>query len=295
MSINGRKYAFVKNYRRNEKLRKEYNKLTEKTYGFDFETWYQEGYWGERHIPYTLFDGQSAVSNVSVNKIKFSVLGEEKNYIQLGTVMTDENYRNQGLSRYLIERAVNETESCCDLIYLFANEKVLDFYPKFGFREAEEYTSFKNISYSETNIQVKKLDMENPEDKKFLYNMIKSSIPLFKISMTENPELVMFYCLSFMKDSVYYIKSLNAVVIAEYEKNTVYIHDVFSSVKIDLNSIINIMTLHGSEKVILGFAPEEKGFQNSVEIDRNNVLFVYNKNKVIFDYMKLKFPDLSHT
>ena len=147
MSINGRKYAFVKNYRRNEKLRKEYNKLTEKTYGFDFETWYQEGYWGEGHIPYTLFDGQSAVSNVSVNKIKFSVLGEEKEYIQLGTVMTDKAYKKQGLSSYLIKRAIDDTKSECDLIYLFANKNVLDFYPKFGFRETKEYNYFKDINY----------------------------------------------------------------------------------------------------------------------------------------------------
>lgn len=295
MFINGRKYAFVKNYRENEKLRKEYNKLTEKTYGFDFEAWYQEGYWGERHIPYTLFDGESAVSNVSVNKIKFSVLGEEKEYIQLGTVMTDKAHKKQGLSSYLIKRAIEDTKSECDLIYLFANKNVLDFYPKFGFRETKEYNYFKDINYVKTEAQIKKLDMNDIESKKFLYEKAKNSLSVSKVSMVNNSELIMFYCTSFMKNFVYYIENLDAVVIAEYDGNILHIYDIFSGRKIELRNIINIMSLAETEKAVLGFTPDEEGFQNSMQNDRDNVLFVYNREKVIFDYNRLKFPELSHT
>ena len=293
--INGKKYNFAKNYRENERLRKEYNKLTKKTYGFDFEIWYQDGFWGEGHVPYTLFDGESAVSNVSVNKMKFSILGEEKNYIQIGTVMTNDAYKNLGLNRYLLKRAIDETKSGCDLIYLFANKSVLDFYPKFGFRETKEYNYFKNINYLKTNIQVKKLDMNNAENKKFLYEKVKSSISLSKVSMMENPELIMFYCISFMKSSVWYIESIDTVVIAKYNGNLLYIYDIFSSRKIRLDSIINIMSLPETEKAVLGFAPDEDGFQNSEHTDRDSVLFVYGGDKVIFDYSELKFPGLSHT
>ncbi len=293
--INGKKYNFAKNYRENERLRKEYNKLTKKTYGFDFEIWYQDGFWGEGHVPYTLFDGESAVSNVSVNKMKFSVLGEEKNYIQIGTVMTDDTYKNLGLNRYLLKRAIDETKSECDLMYLFANKSVLDFYPKFGFRETKEYNYFKNINYLKTNIQVKKLDMNNAENKKFLYKKVKSSISLSRVSMMENPELIMFYCISFMKSSVWYIESIDVVVIAEYNGNLLYIYDIFSSRKIELDNIINIMSLPETEKAVLGFTPDEDGFQNSEHIDRDSVLFVYSRDKVIFDYNELKFPELSHT
>ena len=293
--INGKKYGFAKNYRKNEKLRKEYNKLTKKTYGFDFEAWYQDGYWGERHIPYTLFDGESAVSNVSVNKMKFSALGEEKNYIQLGTVMTDEAYKKQGLSSYLIKRAMDEVKSECDLIYLFANKSVLDFYPKFGFRETKEYNYFKDINYVKTEAKIKKLDMNDIESKKFLYEKAKNSLSVSKVSMVNNSELIMFYCTSFMKNFVYYIENLDAVVIAEYDGNILHIYDVFSGRKIELRNIINIMSLAETEKAVLGFTPDEEGFQNSMQNDRDNVLFVYNRDKVIFDYNRLKFPELSHT
>ncbi|MCS4521567.1 GNAT family N-acetyltransferase [Clostridium botulinum] len=65
-----------------------------------------------------MLDGDNVVSNVSVNIIDFLILGEEKRYVQIGTVMTDEEYRGQGLCRALMERVIKEWEDKCDLIYL---------------------------------------------------------------------------------------------------------------------------------------------------------------------------------
>lgn len=79
------------------------------------------------------------MANVSVNIMDFVILGEEKRYVQIGTVMTDENYRNQGLSRTLIKKILKEWENKCQGIYLYANNSVLNFYPKFGFSVCSEY------------------------------------------------------------------------------------------------------------------------------------------------------------
>nr|WP_307897013.1 GNAT family N-acetyltransferase [Clostridium botulinum] len=137
--INDKKYSCACNYRDDSILRNSFNTLTEKTYGFNFKQWYEDGYWGDKYIPYSLLDGDNVVSNVSVNIIDFLILGEEKRYVQIGTVMTDEEYRGQGLCRTLMERVIKEWEDKCDLIYLFANDSVLDFYPKFGFDKCDEY------------------------------------------------------------------------------------------------------------------------------------------------------------
>ena len=63
--------------------------------------------------------------------------GPIKNYIQLGTVMTAPPCRKQGLSRFLMEEIKKDWEGRCDGMYLFANDTVLDFYPKFGFSRQE--------------------------------------------------------------------------------------------------------------------------------------------------------------
>ncbi|WP_165778752.1 hypothetical protein [Leptospira perolatii] len=39
---------------------------------------------------------------------------------------------------YLMKDALSDYEGKVDLFFLFANESVLDFYPKFGFRKIEE-------------------------------------------------------------------------------------------------------------------------------------------------------------
>ena len=125
-------YEIISNYRKNDELRSSFNSLAERTFGLSFEGWYKNGFWNEKYIPYSvLYDG-NIIANVSVNIINCTVKGNKRRYIQLGTVMTDERFRKQGLSRVLMEKILEEYSEC-DGIFLYANDEVLDFYPKFGF------------------------------------------------------------------------------------------------------------------------------------------------------------------
>lgn len=75
--------------------------------------------------------------------MNFNLEGIEKHYIQIGTVMTDEFYRGLVLSRKLIERIINEHKDNVDGIYLFSNDSVINFYPKFGFSKSTECQYYK--------------------------------------------------------------------------------------------------------------------------------------------------------
>ena len=135
----------VKNYRNNDKLRESLNRLTEKTFGFNFEDWYKNGFWNDKYIPYSIVEDESVVANVSVNIIDINDHGVLKYYIQLRTVMTDENYRNRGYIRTLINDLFKDYGEKADGFYLFANDEVLNFYPKFGFVAAKEYQYSKEV------------------------------------------------------------------------------------------------------------------------------------------------------
>ncbi|WP_242966933.1 hypothetical protein [Desulfosporosinus sp. FKA] len=78
MNIKRKDYRFVHGYGKNNELRKGLNDLTQKIFGFNFEQWYQDGYWKNQYIPYYLIDGNMIVSNVSVNIMNFKVFGEKK-------------------------------------------------------------------------------------------------------------------------------------------------------------------------------------------------------------------------
>ena len=72
--------------------------------------------------------------------------GPRKRPHPLGTVMTDEAYRRQGLAKKLMDHVVNQYKDSCDGFYLFANLYAVDFYDKCGFsREMEYHYSVKMI------------------------------------------------------------------------------------------------------------------------------------------------------
>jgi len=293
--IKGRRYAFIKGYKDNAALRKSYNLLTKKTYGFDFEQWYQNGYWGSGYIPYSLLDGENIVANVSASIMDYLVLGENKRYIQIGTVMTDPAYQNKGLARYLMEKVIEEWKDKCDMLYLFANDSVLNFYPKFGFTAVNEYQCSKAISNSNETIVAEKLDMSLEYNRELVVNKTNNIVSMSKLTMLENVGLVMFYCTSFMSGNVYYIREQDAVVIAEFNDDTLYLQEVFSSTEVDLDKIIKTLTNKEVKKVCLGFTPnDEESYVINLLQEEDTTLFVIRDKMDFLQNNKIMFPVLSH-
>ena len=294
--IKNKEYIFIKDFKDNSSLRKSYNELTNRTYGFDFEQWYEGGYWGNSYIPYSLMDGDNIVANVSASIIDFFVLEEDKRYMQIGTVMTDPAYRNQGLARYLMERVIEEWKSNCDMIYLFANDSVLDFYPKFGFEPASEHQYYKTITCNNEDITAEKLDMSSHYNRKLLEEKVANSIPISKLSMIKNVGLIMFYCTYFMSDAVYYIRKQDAILIGEFKDDTLYLYDIFSSSEIDLDNAIKSIGNKEIKTVALGFTPRcLDGYSLKSLKEDNTTLFIMKDKPSLFKDDKLMFPVLSHT
>ncbi|MBO6299664.1 MAG: GNAT family N-acetyltransferase, partial [Lachnospiraceae bacterium] len=134
------------NYRDNEQLRSSFNALAKKVFGLDFENWYQNGFWKDNYNPYSVVIDGEVVSNVSVNYCDMNYKGKLIRLMQLGTVMTDPDHRGKGYLRMIMEKIMSEYEEQVDGIYLFANDSVKEFYPKFGFREGREYQYSKEVS-----------------------------------------------------------------------------------------------------------------------------------------------------
>lgn len=114
LSIAGQQFSLLENFKDDTRLRASFNALTHQTFEFDFEQWYQDGYWGEGYQPWALAHDGRIVANISVNLMHFDVLGEPRRGIQLGTVMVAPEYRGQGLSRVLLERVLDRWQGQCE-------------------------------------------------------------------------------------------------------------------------------------------------------------------------------------
>lgn len=296
LNLKEKNYTFLIGYQKEKKYSDAFNELAKKIFSISFEEWYKSGYLNEKYIPYTIFVKDKAIANVSANIMDFNTFGKQKRYIQLGTIMTDQNYRNQGLSRILMEKVLEDWNSKCDFVYLFANSTVLNFYPKLGFTPVKEYEYFKNI-IKPTQNKFEKLNMDNQANRDKLYDYIKNTKIFSKLSMQENADLVMFYCITILKNYVYYSKSLDVISIAKFNNEQLHLLDVFSKTLINLDEIIYSLSDTNINSVLLGFTPRDCSSYEVREINellKDDVLFIQTSKTKLFDENKLMFPLLSH-
>ncbi len=295
INISNKEYKFVIGNRKDDNYRMSFNELTERTFGFNLEQWYQDGYWKNQYIPYSLMADNKVVSNVSVNIMNMNVYGKTKQLIQLGTVMTDVAYRNQGLLRVLLEKVIADWKTKCDYIYLFANESVLDLYPKFGFTKFNQFQCTKLISKNREGRSVKKLIMSNKYDREYVFDKAKTSFPIAQISMLDNAELIMFYCTLFQKDNVYYIRELDTVIVANFEYDTLEIYEVFCNKEdVSLDKILFYMLREETTKVKLYFTPKETESYKFTPLEEDT-LFILGSDTMLQNNRNFMFPILSHT
>lgn len=264
-----------KNYRDNESLRNSFNELAGKVFGgLNFEAWYRNGFWKDNYIPYSIVIDGKVVSNISVNACNMNYDGRIVKLIQIGTVMTDPDYRGRGYARMLMEKIIEDYENKVDGIYLFANDSVVDFYPKFGFRKSREYQFSKAVKI-DTERTAQLVPMAEKSDWDNMVQILNKTEQNAKMYMVSNSGLYMFYLSQFMQENTFYIEDCDSYAIAEIEDDTLILHAVVGSGAID-----RVISAFGKEikKVILAFTPNDStGYDKSEVIEEDTHLFVRGK------------------
>lgn len=282
----------VKAYRKNGALRKSFNALAGRIYGLDFEDWYQNGFWKEAYIPYSVVEDGEVVANVSVNITDFMWNGSKRHFIQLGTVMTDERYRNRGYSRRLMEE-IEKDYAGVDGVYLFANDSVLDFYPKFGFKKASEYGYEKEI-FADRERSIHKIPMREKRVWDGFAKIVEKSVPCGRFAMMGNSGLILFYVTKFMQENVYYSKKHKAYLIAEEDGDEIFIHAVFSETPVEPSEAARAFG-GGVRKIRLGFTPEHaEGYTMTEVKEEDTTLFLKGDGFQCWLADRLMFPTLAH-
>ena len=297
-------YTYTTKVRENDVLRASFNELTQKTFWFNFEDWYAKKHWQDKYIPHVLVDGEKVISNVSVNIMTYAVNGEIKNFLQLGTVMTDEKYRGKGLNSYIIELILKEYKDRVDGIYLFGNDDVINYYPKFGFRPAKEYAYARKLS--KTNkvepYEIKKVDAENPEEWELFYEAVcrfnepevARKNPNDGFTLCDNVGLYFFWLESEFRNNIYYVPAADCYVVAGAEETTMNIYQVFSDKKLDIERFTTGLST-GVEEIKLHYTPVEKtGYEVTEYHQEDCTLFLLGDVLDMVEREKLTFSEMSH-
>ena len=282
----------VKGYRADDALRRSFDALAQRTFGLTFEDWYQNGFWGDDYVPYSVVVDGAVAANVSVNRTDFVLDGEKKRFIQLGTVMTDERYRGRGMIRRLMVEVERDCAGKADGVYLFANDTVLDFYPKFGFRRAAEIRYARALEPGGAASAVR-VPMRDRDSWDRLTAVIRSSAPCGRFSLCGNTGLPLFYVSKFMQDCVYR-GAPEPYAVAELEDGGLHLHAV--SAEKQPAPEAGARAFGGAvRRVQLGFTPlDTTGWEAETVREDDTTLFVRGAGFRDFERRGLMFPVLAH-
>lgn len=286
--INGQSYKFYNRIGDSKELLASFNSLASRTFGgltFDCVGGYYE--------PHVLVREGQVCANISVNQIPFYFDGGERFCVQLGTVMTEEAYRHRGLSRWLMEYILSQWKGQCDVLYLYANDSVTEFYPKFGFVEEKQFCSYKQ-GIEPSDKRAEKLRMNKEESQRLALEKYAQGNPFSRLCMRDNDTLFSFYANRVMKDCVYYSKEHDVIIFASEEEGCLHCYDIFGQTEGTLEDILGEITTGKDQKVYLGFTPKETdGFTSEEYIEEDTTFFVHRSSDNIFRENRLMFPAIS--
>lgn len=291
--IDGKTYEYISNALTDEETKQSYLDLTKKTFGLDFIPWLSSGFYSNSFIPHTLYDAGNAVASVGVALSDFKWQNTLVKSAQISTVMTAPNYRGMGLSKWLMDLVIRKWEDKCDMVYLYANDSVPNFYPKFGFSKVSEYVCSMPITKGIG--KYRKLDLSLPDDMNLLIEKYKFfNNPFSAVTMQNNLSHMMFHCITFLYDCIYYIEQYDAVVIAECDDESIFCYDIFTNSSAALLDIIRSIANEKTRIVNFGFPPlKVNDCQCEKSQEHNTTVFVLQSTLNIFDLDKIALPHLS--
>lgn len=289
---------FRKNYLENDEYRKSFCNLAKETFKVNYDVWYKLGFWGRdsRYINYSFFNKENIVANISVNEFILMINGEVKKAVQIGTVMTVKEYRKKGLSRKLMDRIFEDYDGKCDFYYLFANETVTNFYPKFGFvRTPQKCCEIDAKDIKKKERRLEKLNTLNQED--FINDFIKTRVPISKsLSAVKDEWPLKTYCYRMFNNNLYYLGDEECIVVLDRDTEGICnIHDVLSKKEFNFDTILEKVVEDSDHKIKLGFIPNLQRYKFKIgEIDpAEDALFIKGIEKR--DKYQWLFPITSQT
>ncbi len=263
--------------------------------GAKFLEWWERGFWGDNYRPFSILESGKIISNVTAALMDVIINGKKFKAVQIGAVGTVPEFRNQGLSRMLVEYVLKQYELETDMFFLFANENVREFYPKFGFRPITEKRFLLNSDVPLRNYSARKLNLQNFDDYRLLQDLINQRKNITEIFGAEDyGSITMWHIFNNYKDSLYYLSEEDALIIKKEKKNEMHIRDIIYRKPFDivpaLSKVIESETI---ERIYYYFTPDIITYPFNETVDYNSYLFV--KSNIEISSAMLKFPETAKT
>lgn len=290
-------YKIIENYRDDENLRSKFLEFVSKVFiTANFKDWYETGYWKDIYIPHSIVMDNKIVSNVSISKMKIFLNGKLINGIQFGTVGTIPGYERQGLSRYLMEYVLKKYEKDADLFFLFANDSVLNFYPKFGFTQINDSLYERTTNIPDSDYSCKQLSIYNKSDFELIKKLLNNRIDLTKIfGATDYEFITVWHLINSFPQNIYYLENEEIIVLYTVKNNVLNIWDIIYSQSFDFQNILpKIIPNNKIKSILFHFPPDQINYKYD-KIIENKGSYLFIKGRFPVSGKPFKFPVTAET
>jgi GNAT superfamily N-acetyltransferase len=199
-----------------------------------FRRWVACGGWDAGYRAFALADGDRIVASSSLARVDLVLRGQPVRGWQLGAVGTDPAYRRRGLQRNIMTRLLAQCPPD-DLVFLFANDSVLDFYPRFGFQRRREHLFGAEHHAAPSGTPLRALDVTSAEDRALLLRIAAQAEPITsQFGARAYGTTLLWYLCNFQRDHVRYVAEHDSIIVGEQVGATLHLYDVVTSAPFDL-------------------------------------------------------------
>jgi predicted N-acetyltransferase YhbS len=221
-----------------------------------FRRWYELGGWDEDYVAFSMADGADIVANASLQRMSIVLRGEWITGWQLGAVGVVPQWRGRGLQRQIMQRLLDSIDEQ-DIVFLFANDTVLDFYPLFGFKRTFESIFAAEYDVKPANEPLRALSIDRAEDLALLARVAAAAAPTTREFGASNyGGVLLWYWANFYGGCFYYCEAEDAIIVAELDGATLRICDVLARTPFDLRFYLPRVARDAAQRVEFGFTPD---------------------------------------
>lgn len=225
--------------------------LVREVFGFSFAPWFARGLWDDRYESYSIMlDGQMA-ANLCIYKTDLIVSGKPMHAHQYGAVAVRPECRGKGFARRLMEAVLIKYPDTP--AYLAANDSVLGFYPRMGFRRVYLH---RPVLAAEVGASAGPAVKVDPLDKGLWEALLKRSQYSRAVASLNSEPVEMFHMILDYPDAIYFIPELGCYVVAEKKGRRLFVADVILDQPISFTKLKAYLPFSEIREVEFGFCPD---------------------------------------
>jgi len=217
---------------------------------------YERGYWDPTYRPFSFFEGDMVVANVSMFDMPLVINGMNVKAAGIQSVMTHPSYRGKGLIRKLFVEIFSRYDQQYPLFFLYTQIPAM--YQKFGFRILSQcHFICENVKKMGKTNSLVELDMHNEKDADLVRKMFEKRTPVSHVFGFRHHQSPFFFQVlsGDMKAKVAYAPTLEVVLVYDRSNTTLHLYDIIGSRIPSLHVIASCFDFDIS-KVEIHFSPD---------------------------------------